>query len=90
MRLIETMAMISVANTIITLSNNIKRDKALEEALTMTTYQVEEKDNGKTVIITRRNQPPMRFKLLKTWIGATFVFFLGTYFLVTVIPDLLG
>jgi len=57
---------------------------------TSSTYQVEEKDSGKTIIITRKNQPPLRFKLLKTWIGATFVFFLATYFLITVIPDLVG
>lgn len=84
------MEIVSVANTIITLSNNIKSDKALEEALTMTTFEFKTKDNSEIIILTPKKPPSMRYRTLKTWIGGAFVFFLGTYFLITVIPDLLG
>lgn len=84
------MKIVYVANTIMTLSNNINRDKALEEVLTMTTFEFKTEDNNEIIILTPKKPPSMRYRTLKTWIGGMFVFFLGTYFLITVIPDLLG
>lgn len=56
----------------------------------MTTFECEVKDNSEIIILTPPKPPSMRYRTLKTWIGGMFVFFLGTYFLVTVIPDLVG
>jgi len=56
----------------------------------MTTFEFKTEDNNEIIILTPKKPPSMRYRTLKTWIGGMFVFFLGTYFLITVIPDLLG